>query len=102
MQPQDHSDTTLLVWSDWLEENEQEQNAHDLREEIVNPPARRWDWEYPRHGVGSSPIGERVGGGCAVDYTSSRIGPTGYGIDVGGHGGGHRVGGVGDTVGGGD
>jgi len=83
MKPQDHSDTTLLVWSDWLEENEQEQKAHDLREEIVNPPAQRWGYTFRSYGgrcvggdygservagdggyvVGGSPIGERVGGG---------------------------------------
>ena len=101
MKPQDHSDTTLLVWSDWLEENGEEQKAHDLREEIANSPVERWDYEYYRGG------GRRVGGYCG----GSGGGVVGGNIRVvGGNGGinvtddrGIRVGGghAGRCVGGG-
>ena len=60
MKPQDHSDTTLLVWSDWLEENGEEQKAHELREEIANPPADRWSSDNRRSGVVG--VDGRIGG----------------------------------------
>ena len=99
MKPQDHSDTTLLVWSDWLEENGEEQKAHDLREEIANPPANRWSNDYRYHdGVGS--IGGFVVGG---DYAGGVVGgiigenvSDGHGFYIGGAGiGGDTVGGIG-------
>ena len=77
MKPQDHSDTTLLVWSDWLEENGEEQKAHELREEIAHPPVDRWDWEYLIGG------GSRVGG-----IVSGFVGGAAVGEDVGGVGSG--------------
>ena len=89
MTPQDHSDTTLLVWSDWLEENGEEQKAHELREEIANPPARRTISEYSRYG--GSIVGG-VGVSIGVDVGS------GHGNAVGGNGG-DRGGVGGSTVG---
>ena len=95
MKPQDHSDTTLLIWSDWLEENGEEQKAHDLREEIANPPARRWSYEYHYciggthvgggdERVGSIATGEDVGGGdedVGDDTSSCYVGGVGGGVD---------------------
>ena len=88
MQPQDHSDTTLLVWSDWLEENGEEQKAHDLREEIANPPARRWSLEYWNIGIVGGVGGDSVGGNGTVIAGGNDI--------IGAHVGG-RVDDVGDS-----
>ena len=62
MQPQNHSDTTLLIWADWLEENNEEQKAHDLREEIAHPPAdHRWTGDHFRYSGGSTVAGSVFG-----------------------------------------
>ena len=81
MKPQDHSDTTLLVWSDWLEENGEEQKAYDLREEIASHPAEKWSYEqFSRGGylVGSD-RGDSVGGGfggmfAGANHFGGRVG----------------------------
>jgi len=104
MKPQDHSDTTLLVWADWLEENGEEQKAHELREEIANPPANRWHYAFYKGGGrrvggydGGSIVGGIVGGITRVVGGSGGINVTdGRGIRVGG-----GEGGVGNRVGGG-
>jgi len=84
MKPQDHSDTTLLVWSDWLEENGEEQRAHDLREEIANPPAKRWDYDYYwSNAADVGAIGLHGVGGAGT----SNYGISGAGMVVGGDGG---------------
>ena len=88
MKPQDHSDTTLLVWSDWLEENDEEQKAHELREEIANPHAEKWSYQYRYRSRGNY-----VGGG------DDRVGSIATGEDVG-VGGVNGVGGDGENVGG--
>ena len=108
MQPQDHSDTTLLVWSDWLEENGQEQKAHDLREEIATPLVKRWDWEHRPRATIASTIG--VGGFVSINVGCRRfgtdvaaallVGGTSIGAHVG-DGGNLGIGGRGDGVGGG-
>ena len=79
MTPQDHSDTTLLVWADWLEENEQERRAHELREEIANPPIMKWNYEYRRFTVGGQ-VGNYACGVGGAGSNGIFVG----GIDVGG------------------
>ena len=99
MKPQDHSDTTLLVWADWLEENGEEQKAHELQEEIATPPVKekRWNLEYRRYGFSG------VGGGIREgDFgVGNVVGGARVGDHVGG-GGGYVGGGLGTHVGGGD
>ena len=74
MKPQDHSDTTLLVWSDWLEENGEEQKAYDLREEIANPPAMKTNQES-RLSIGVGGIGDnRAGGFNSIDVGGFSVG----------------------------
>ena len=103
MKPQDHSDTTLLVWADWLEENGQEQKAHDLREEIETSPAKRWNWEHRRYGgisVGDAGDRNDIGGCVGGDISGivgSRVGCStrvGGGMNTGVGDGRDSVGGV--------
>ena len=105
MKPQDHSDTTLLIWSDWLEENEQEQKAHELREEIAHPIITLWCWEYLGYSgsrvgggydaVGGCLSGEDVGGGLRGGVGDAM---SGFGSVVGGLAASGRVGGGGINV----
>ena len=81
MKPQDHSDTTLLVWSDWLEENGEEQKAHELREEIANPPRKRWG--YTSCSSGTAVGGDVFSGVGGISGGSGVGGGIGYGIRVG-------------------
>ena len=101
MKPQDHSDTTLLIWADWLEENGEEQKAHELREEIANPPAQRWRAEHYRDGIdvggGTDNISYRVGNGAAGASVGG-IAPRGVGGSTAGTVG--AVMGIGSCVGG--
>jgi len=90
MNPIDNSDFALLVYCDWLADNERYTEEQEIRENITNPENNNWDYEY-RFGVGGN-----VGGG------DGRVGGFGGGGSVGGGsvGGGVGVGGVG-VVGGG-
>src|SRR5277367_6791868 len=81
MQPQDNHPYSILVYADWLEENDQIHLSQEIREEIYY--VNNWVYEYTINGgggvggVGGGRVGGRVGGGSV-----------GGGGGVGGVGGG--------------
>jgi len=93
MNPIDNSDFALLVYCDWLADNERYTEEQEIRENITNPDTNNWDYEH-RFSVGG--VGGVVGGG------DGRVGGSfGGGDVVGGVDGGVDGGGVGGGVDGG-
>jgi len=99
MNPIDNSDFALLVYCDWLADNERYTEEQEIRENITNPENNNWNYEYHvggEVGVGVSGVGGRVGGvGGSIGGVGGRGG--GGGGRVGGGGG--RVGDIGDVGG---
>ena len=52
--PSSNHTTDLLIYSDWLEDNNQSELSTLLREEITEEPEIPWCYEYRNIGVGSS------------------------------------------------
>ena len=91
MYPASNHDHDLLIYSDWLEDQNRLVEAEWIRESIVAPLKKQWSYEYGGVGGGIGGVGggiSGIGGGGVVGV--------GVGSAVGG-----GVGGVGGSVGGG-
>ena len=99
----DNDDTTLLIYSDWLEENGFLSIAEDIRIDVNDPNINEWCYEYHYRGddgnVGpNANSGARVGSCYAGDISGTPGGSSGVGSSVGSRVGGNRN--VGGSVGG--
>ena len=59
--PQDDSEATLLVYSDWLIDEGREQESQWVRETLTKPQ-RQWEWQWRRVVVGGVTKGRCLNG----------------------------------------
>ena len=105
MERRDDSDLCWMVYADWCDENDREQQAADIRQDVELGGSNQWYWEYRRPGgVGGLGVGGIGGigvggvGGLGLDVG---VGSLGLGVGIGSLGiGVGGVGGIGVGVGG--
>ena len=66
MQPLENDDASLLIWADWQEDHGDPAMAQEIRDDVLAPPSRAWEYQWRYRGVvGVGGVG--VGGGVGVD-----------------------------------
>lgn len=83
MQAEDNADATMLVWADWLLDQDRYAASDEVREEVEKSSVNDWYYEYSGGAVvGGGVVGVVGDGGIGIG-----IGIAGVGVGVAGDGG---------------